>query len=92
MYTAAAAFGVGCGSEVELNGICKDDALEWDGRQQERFAGEMILLRAERTVTSAFWGIFALVLGGEGCLDGRGGGDTSAGSVYGGGMEKIRIV
>lgn len=34
----------------------------------------MILLRAERTVTSAFWGIFALVVG-RGGLDGGGRGN-----------------
>ena len=45
--------------------FCKGDTLEWDGViMNAQLVRKMILLRAERTVTSAFWGIFALVVGG----------------------------
>ena len=48
-----------------LNVFCKGDTLEWDGViMNAQLVRKMILLWAERTVTSAFWGIFALVAGG----------------------------
>lgn len=50
---------------MRLNVFCKGDTLEWNGMiMNAQLVREMILLRAERTVTSAFGGIFALVVGG----------------------------